>query len=285
MLRKSSLFLISLLALATGLRAQQNSLLWEIRGKGLTKPSYLFGTIHMICPQDFFMTDAIKAKFDQSAVLYMEINMDDLSAPATLMDKIQFKGGKKLSDLFDSSNYKDLTQFVKDTLQSDIRFFEKFKPLMLYSIMSVKMLPCGKEEAYEYEFMQMAKKKGKPIKGLETVQDQVSVFDSIPEKEQADMIMDMVRHFDSQKNDFQRLVNFYKAQQLDSLYQMIQESPDTKINEDLLLYNRNRKWVPLIAAAIQRNSCFIAVGAGHLGGPQGLIALLRKKGYTVKPVL
>ena len=283
MYRKFLLFLPLFLAVLPGVRAQ--SLLWEINGKGLTHPSYLFGTIHMICPQDFFLTPAMKDKFAQARTVYMEINLDDPSAPMKLMGMIQFKNGQKLSDLFDSSDYKDLGRFVHDTLNMDLHFFERFKPLMLYSMMSAKMLPCAKEQAYETEFVDMAKDQGKPIKGLETMEEQVAIFDSIPGKEQANMIMDMVRHYDSEKLDFHRMVDFYKAQQVDSLYRMLEESPDTKVDQDLLLDRRNRKWVPLITAAMRQGSCFIAVGAGHLGGPHGLLSLLKKQGFTVKPVL
>ncbi|TDW96532.1 TraB/GumN family protein [Dinghuibacter silviterrae] len=279
------LFLLSaLLAVSPGAKAQQNSLLWEISGRGLLHPSYLFGTIHMICPDDFFLTPAMKSTFEKAHTVYLEINLDDPSAPMKLMGMIQYKDGRKLSDFFDSADYKDLGRFVKDSMKMDVHFFEKFKPLMLYSMMSAKMLPCAKEQAYETEFVEMARDRNKPIRGLETMEEQVSIFDSIPGKIQAGMIMDMVRHYDSQKLDFHRMVAFYKAQEVDSLYQMLQESPDTKIDQDLLLNRRNRKWVPLIGAAIRQGPCFIAVGAGHLGGPQGLLSLLRRQGYTVKPV-
>ena len=285
MYRKLVFILSALLATLGGASAQQNSLLWEISGKGLLHPSYLFGTIHMICPQDFFLSPAMKERFQKAHTVYLEINLDDPAAPMKLMGMIQYKHGEKLSDFFDTTDYKDLSRFVHDTLKMDVHFFERFKPLMLYSMMSAKMLPCAQEQAYETEFVRMAKDQNKPVRGLETMEDQVSIFDSIPGKTQAGMIMDMVRHYDSEKLDFHRMVAFYKAQQVDSLYQMLEESPDTKIDQDLLLDRRNRKWVPLISGAIRQGPCFIAVGAGHLGGPQGLLSLLKRQGYTVKPVL
>ncbi|HTJ11162.1 MAG TPA: TraB/GumN family protein [Dinghuibacter sp.] len=263
---------------------QQNSLLWQISGKGLPQPSYLFGTIHMICPDDFFLTDPMKSAFQKTHTLYLEIDLDDPTAPMKLMGMIQYKNGEKLSDFFDSSDYRELGAFVHDSLKMDVQFFEKFKPLMLYSMMSAKMLPCAREQAYETEFVKMAKTQHKPVKGLETMEEQVSIFDSIPGKTQASMIMDMVRHYDSEKIDFQRMVGFYRGQQIDSLYRMLEESPDTKIDQDLLLNRRNHKWIPLMTSAMRQGSCFIAVGAGHLGGEKGLLALLRRQGYTVRAV-
>jgi uncharacterized protein YbaP (TraB family) len=285
MVRKLFALLLSLFILTGVAEAQGNSLLWKISGKGITQPSYLFGTVHMICPQDFFLTPAIKAGFAQAKTVYMEVNLEDAAAPMKLMELIQLRNGRKLSSFFDSADYAQLRQFVHDTLQMDIHFFEGFKPLMLYSMLSSKILPCATEQAYEMEFVKMARDQQKPVRGLEKLEDQVAVFDSIPVSEQAGMIMDVVRNYNAQKTDFHRLIEVYKSQDIDSLYKMVEESPDTKVNQDLLLFSRNRKWIPIISNALRQGPCFVAVGAGHLGGPQGLIALLRKQGYTVKPVL
>lgn len=285
MIRKLSAFLLPLILLANAGRAQENALLWKISGKGLTHPSYLFGTVHMICPQDFFLTPAAKSAFAEAKTVYMEVDLADASMSMKLLELVQLGEGRTLSSFFDSSDYALVQQFVHDSLQMDIHFLERFKPIMLYSLLTSKILPCAKEQAYEMEFVQMAKEEKKVVKGLETAEYQVSIFDSIPAKEQSAMIMDIVRNYDSQKTDFNHLIQVYKSQNIDSLYKMVEESPDTKINQDLLLFSRNRKWVPLIDNATHLGSCFIAVGAGHLGGPQGLIALLRKRGFTVKPVL
>lgn len=285
MIRKLSAFLLPLILLANAGRAQENALLWKISGKGLTHPSYLFGTVHMICPQDFFLTPAAKSAFAEAKTIYMEVDLADASMSMKLLELVQLGEGRTLSSFFDSSDYALLQQFVHDSLQMDIRFLERFKPIMLYSLLTSKILPCAKEQAYEMEFVQMAKEEKKVVKGLETAEYQVSIFDSIPAKEQSAMIMDIVKNYDSQKTDFNHLIQVYKSQNIDSLYKMVEESPDTKINQDLLLFSRNRKWVPLIDNATHLGPCFIAVGAGHLGGPQGLIALLRKRGFTVKPML
>lgn len=285
MIRKLSAFLLPLILLANAGRAQENALLWKISGKGLVHPSYLFGTVHMICPQDFFLTPATKSAFEEAKTVYMEVDLADASMSMKLLELVQLGEGRTLSSFFDADDYALLQQFVHDSLQMDIHFLERFKPIMLYSLLTSKILPCAKEQAYEMEFVQMAKEEKKIVKGLETAEYQVSIFDSIPAKEQSAMIMDIVKNYDSQKTDFNHLIQVYKSQNIDSLYKMVEESPDTKINQDLLLFSRNRKWVPLIDNAAHLGPCFIAVGAGHLGGPQGLIALLRKRGFTVKPML
>lgn len=294
MIRKLSAFLLSLTLLAgvawvpktaEAQKADENSLLWKISGRGISQPSYLFGTVHMICPQDFFLTPSAKASFAQAKTVYLEVNLEDASAPMKLLELVQLANGRTLNSFFDSADYALLRQFVHDTLQMDIHYLERYKPIMLYSLLSSRILPCAKEQAYEMEFVQMAKDQKKPVRGLERLEDQVAVFDSISAGEQASMIMDVVRNYNAQKTDFSHLIEVYKSQNIDSLYKMVEESPDTKVNQDLLLFSRNRKWIPIISGAVRQGPCFIAVGAGHLGGPQGLIALLRKQGYTVKPLL
>src|ERR1700761_8785192 len=104
------LFVITTLLCTTA--RGQNSLLWEVSGKGLPQPSYVFGTIHMICPEDFFLTDKMKTSFQKAHTLYLEINLDDPTAPMKLMGMIQYKNGEKLSDFFDTADYRDLQQFV-----------------------------------------------------------------------------------------------------------------------------------------------------------------------------
>lgn len=77
------------------------------------------------------------------------------------------------------------------------------------------------------------------------------------------------------------MMHAYHQQNAEALYRYIMSSPDIAGSEETLLFNRNRKWVPVMEQAMQKEKIFFAVGAGHLGGPQGLINLLREKGYTI----
>jgi uncharacterized protein YbaP (TraB family) len=133
-------------------------------------------------------------------------------------------------------------------------------------------------------FVKMATEQKKELLGLEKVEDQLAVFDAIPDSLEIRSIMNMVNDFDAQKKEFNRMSTIYKSQDLEALYQLIAESPEMMGSQELLLDRRNRNWIPVMDSAMKKTSTFFAVGAGHLGGNQGVLELLRKQGYSVKPI-
>jgi uncharacterized protein YbaP (TraB family) len=261
-----------------------NSLLWEISGKGLQEPSYLFGTIHMICKDDFVMTEVVKEKFNQSKEIYLELDMDDPSLQLKMMKLMALKDGASLKSIFGEKGYVRIDSFFKAEMGMSVVMFNGFKPFMVMSLMYQKMLACDAQESYEMTFMKMAKESGKDIKGLETMEAQIAVFDSIPDSEEAASILKMIDEYEKQQQEFSKMVRLYKEQNIDQLYSFTTSSPDMMGSEALLLSNRNKNWIPVMEAQMKTGNAFFAVGAAHLGGPEGVIALLKKAGYTVKAV-
>jgi uncharacterized protein YbaP (TraB family) len=260
-----------------------NSLLWEISGNGLTRASYLYGTIHLICKKDFFISDKLKQKFSSTDKLYLEVDMDDPSVNMKMLQLSMLKG-KKLSDFFSDSDYNKLNDFFRDTIKMPLTFLGTMKPFVLFSIMTLKTLPCQDQQSYEMTFVEMAKEQNKEVLGLETIEDQMKIFDDLPDSVQAQMVMRYVNDFSKQKSDFAKMVEVYKKQNLDSLYEQITSSPDIEGSEDALLFDRNARWIPVMEEAMKTQPAFFAVGAGHLAGDKGVINLLRQQGYTVTPV-
>lgn len=262
---------------------EENSLLWEISGNGLSKASYLYGTIHIICKKDFFVSDKLKQKFAATDQLYLEIDMDD---PAMNMKMLQLSvlKDKKLSDFFSDSDYNKLNDFFRDTIKMPLTFLATMKPFVLFSMITLKMLPCQDQKSYEMTFVEMAKEQHKEVLGLETIEDQMKIFDDLPDSVQAQMVMRYVNEFNRQKADFSKMVAVYKKQNLDSLYRQVTSSPDIQGSENVLLFDRNARWIPIMENAMKEDATFFAVGAGHLAGEKGVINLLRRQGYTVKPV-
>ena len=140
-------------------------------------------------------------------------------------------------------------------------------------------------KSYEMELVEKAKKREMEIEGLETAEYQISMFDSIPYTEQAEMLMQAVNGEGDLGNDMMaEMVELYTQQDLEGLYKMISGSEDLGDYEDLLLVTRNKNWIPKIQKFSKEEVAFIAVGAGHLPGENGVINLLKKEGYTVKPL-
>lgn len=271
---------------ATNAHAQTGGLkglLWKISGKGLTKPSYLYGTVHIICANDFVISPQLKKSVEQSEKLYLEVDMDD---PAMNMKMLQMSmlQGKKLSDFFSEADYNKLNIFFRDTIGMPLAMLNTMKPFVLFSMLTLKTVPCEKQESYEMTLVKMAKEQNKEVLGLETIEDQMRVFDEMADSVQAQMVMRYVNEFDKQKEEFKNMIALYKAQDLDALYKQIMSSPDMDGAEDVLLFNRNIKWIPIIETAIKEEPSFFAVGAGHLAGEKGVIQLLKNQGYEVTRV-
>ena len=159
------------------------------------------------------------------------------------------------------------------------------KPITLMSLLYTKALPCSSSESYEQTMVAMAKQQKKDLRGLEKIEDQMGVFDKIPDSVEAKMILDMIRQMPEQKKQFAQMVDAYKKEDLKSLSNAMSESPEWKGFEDIMLSNRNKNWIPVMEGAMKESTTLFAVGAGHLYGKEGVIHLLRLAGYTVTPVV
>lgn len=261
----------------------ENALLWSVTGKGLNSPSYVYGTIHMICKEDFIFSSTLKQKLNDSKSIYLELDMDDPSMMIKMATMAIMKD-HTLQDLMSETDYKTLSQFVKDTLGMPMMLFNKMKPITLMSLIYTKLLPCSSTESYEMKMVEIAKSSKKEIRGLETIEEQMGVFDKIPDSVEAQMIMEMIRTMPAQRKQMTEMVEAYKKEDLQKLAAQLSESPEWKGFEDILLANRNRNWIPIMETAMKQGTQIFAVGAGHLPGKDGVINLLRAAGYTVTPV-
>jgi hypothetical protein len=259
------------------------ALLWEISGKNLASPSYLYGTIHMICADDFILPDSVKQTFGRCGKIYLEIDMDDPSMAFKTL-QLSFMKEHSLKDLMSKEEYAGLEKFMRDSIGVPLMLFNKMKPFTLLSVLYTKILPCSKMESYEQHFQDMAKKQEKELLGLEKLEDQFAVFDKIPDSMEVRMILEMVNHFAEQKKEFSEMAHAYTQRDLDALHKMISQSPDMAGFEDLLLDQRNESWITVMEKAMALEPIFFAVGAGHLPGEKGVITLLRRAGYKVRPI-
>jgi uncharacterized protein YbaP (TraB family) len=271
--------------------AEENALLWEISGNDLRQPSYLFGTIHMISKNDFFLPEGTRSVFDKSQLVTFEINLEEMNNMAALMPLMMqafMKGDTSLQDLLSEDDYQVVADHFEQ-LGLPMMFLDRIKPMFLSALTSEDALNMsrhpGEVVSYEMEFMEMARKSGKTMAGLETAEYQMSMFDSIPYGVQADMLVESIKTGGSDGDQFQQMVDLYKKQDLYGLQEMLASDQEGIAKyEDLLLLQRNRNWIPVMKKMMTDQPTFFAVGAGHLSGEEGVIALLRKQGYTVKPI-
>ena len=263
-----------------------NSLLWMISGKGLDKPSFIFGTFHLLCKDDIKLSEQLKKAINFSDKIYMEMDMDDPSTMMSALLYMNMKDGKKLKDLYTNDEYKKLERYFSDSLGMPMMMFQTIKPYFLVAMLYPKMMNCSNASGVEEELMKVAKENKKEIKGLETMQFQASVFDSIPYEWQAKELLKNIDSFSTYKIEFDIMVLQYKSQQLSGMEKMINKNEfGSEKYEDILLTRRNINWVSQLKDIMKKESVFVAVGTGHLVGEKGILNLLRKNGYTVEPLL
>jgi uncharacterized protein YbaP (TraB family) len=265
--------------------AEEQALLWKIEGKALDKPSYLFGTIHLIEKEYFFFPDKLKKLVEKSELLVMEL--PGLPNQKEAMKQLQLKDGT-FFDFFTEPQTDSILQWAEAELTMNETQFRgvmtKMKPFVAIQL-ATQMHFLGKTESYEMTLEKLATEKEIDIKGLETLEEQMSLLDGLSAAQQTEMVMEMVRKPKEQYIETHVLEQLYVRQQMDSLYLSMLDSKSTLAAENnVFIDNRNLKWVPLIEGFIRDKKSIIAVGAGHLGGENGLVRLLQKKGYQLTPI-
>lgn len=268
-----------------------NSLLWKIEGNGSVASSYLYGTIHMIKADDFFLPSGTMSAIDAADQVVFEIDMNQMSDIGTmmgLMSKAFMKDGMTISDLLNAVEYK-LLESKFEKLGLPMMMLERIKPAFLtvfaYDI-DPSSMQNGSIKSYEMEFFEMANNANKLVSGLETIEFQMSVFDSISYEDQAKMLVDALKAGDSENDDFKVMTDMYLAQNINAMVEMIDEDEvmGSEGSNDILLTGRNKNWIPIMSDLMKTKKVFFAVGAAHLAGQTGIINLLKKEGYKLTPV-
>lgn len=285
-MRKSVLLWIILLVQLPPAIAQQtleNSLLWKISGNGLEQPSYLFGTIHVICPEDFKMDERILSALQSSKKIVLELNMSDPMLAQDMQQNSINKDFYNIQNDFEPEAKEALDEFLSSNYGMGLAQMGIMKPFILSTMVLMKQLPCETPDSYELFFTSKSQEWKIPMEGLESAAYQISIFDRIPMERQLADLSKMILT-DATEKEFQGMIEAYLAEDLNKLQEMIQADGLTGEYGEILLNERNRNWIPKIEEFIKAETTFIAVGAGHLPSDQGVIQLLRNAGYTVEPV-
>jgi hypothetical protein len=278
---------ISLLTLVTGLSFSQElekSLLWKISGNGLKEPSYLFGTIHITCDATLD-ANTIKA-LENTKQLYLELDMDEKSMQMQMMKYMMMKDGVKLSTLLNTDDFQTVDEFLKKNINMSAKMFDSFKPFMVTTMLYPKMLDCP-FQSFENELMKATKEQKEEVFGLESVEDQMKVFDNISYEIQAEELVKMAKNnLEKDKAELAKMMKIYKNKDIEGMLKMMEDSENkiTADNQEFLLNNRNRNWIPVMVKTMKEKPTFFGVGAGHLAGDEGVIILLRKQGYKVESI-
>lgn len=261
------------------------SLLWEISGNKLAKPSYVFGTIHLLCPDDLKVSPAVRQAVANTLQVALELDMDSPTMAEEMRSRLMLPAGQTVQGCLSKEEYAAVNEYFTTEMKMPFAQMGTIKPFVLASLLYPKMLGCT-AGSYEMALVEIAKTKQMEVIGLETVADQMGLFDKIPCATQAHMLSDMVTKPAEAQQEFRDLLKLYQAQDVEGLLTLSMASKFGMAEyEALLLTDRNKRWIPLMAQQAAAKPTFFAVGAAHLGGAAGVLALLRQQGYQVKPVL
>ncbi len=289
-MKNIKLLLVALLCFGLNLNEQPkkatNTLLWEVSGNGLKKPSYLFGTHHFTNKEFADTMQVLQEKLKSVNGVVGEIVMDGTlqgrMAPFLVMKN------NTLDSVFTPAEYKEVDDYIRARNPAvNLKQLNRFKPamvgvlIMLLDNPEMRSLTNGIDES----FQKYAKDNAKSIYGLETAEYQGALLFDDDLQKQKKALLKSVRESDKNKIKLQELTGYYLAQDIDKLTQFFKaQDEETKEFMTEMLKNRNQRWLDQLPALMERESLFVAVGAGHLVGDDGLIKRLQAKGYTLKPI-
>lgn len=259
------------------------SLLYSVSGNGLKNSLYIFGTIHAIPQADFFIDDSVLEKLVASEKVYFEIDMDSPTMMAELQANMMMKGNS-IDKLISEEEYNKLRKLMLDSLGLPLDYLKQVKPMLMSAFFLPKIV--GPNPAtYEGFLMAKANEFSIEVLGIETVAEQMGYIDSIPEREQIKILFESANDLANARIEFRKLIEIYKSKNIDEINRYIVESSEEYQQfGEYLLVARNKSWIPRFVNIANEHKAFIAVGAGHLGGENGVVSLLQKEGYIVEQV-
>ena len=289
---KRKIFLILFLCVCVTLIQAQ--LLWEISGNNLKTKSYLFGTHHLVPVSFLDSIPGIYPAFNHCKVVVGEIVANDPTMVQKMTEAAKMPVYTNYHTLFSEEEYHLVDSALQVVLKMNLSDLALLKPAMinnLYIVSLYNMRYPTENQNWQLDsfFQQVANKKKTPVIGLESIDKQIDILFNLQSLErQAFLLAGTIKSPQNIETELSQLNDLYKKGDLNGLLSLYQNDTTiyapTQQESYELLDNRNLDWSITIPKLIENKACFIAVGALHLPGENGLIALLRKAGYKVKPV-
>jgi len=260
-----------------------HGLLWEVSGEGV-ESAYLFGTIHTEDPDVLQLARPVQQAFaaSQAVVLEMLLDVDAMMYSSTAMLMMD---GRSLSDIVGQPLFGQISRAMQSRGIPEA-VLNRMQPWAAAVTLSMPAPETG--EVLDAMLYQNALQQGKDVYGLETVQEQLHVFESMSEADQIVLLKDAVENFSDIDAMHAELLAAYKQRDLNGLMAISEASMqqgDQRLADEFqqhLVVDRNHRMAERMRQYLQQGKAFIAVGALHLPGEEGLLNLLEQQGYTVR---
>jgi hypothetical protein len=264
---------------------RQRGLLWEI-GRSGVPASYLFGTIHSEDPAVLVLPAAVQQAFDAAHSLVLEVLLD-MDAMLYSSQAMLLGEGRQLSEITGKALFEQTSRAIRTRGIPEV-VLDRMKPWAAAVTLSMPAPETG--EVLDMQLYQRALQAGKPVYGLESIREQLAVFDDMPESEQLVLLLDAVENFPEIDAMHRELLAAWKQRDLDTLLAInaaAMQAGDRELAaefEDRLITRRNRLMAERLQPYLQEGDTFVAVGALHLPGETGLLNLLEQAGYTIRVI-
>ena len=259
--------------------------LWELHGKHNTV--YILGSIHVLRPSDYPLSPAVLNAYRNARSIFMEVNLAEIDSQhmqTELLASARLPEGQTLLSIMGDHRYKR-AQTLAQEVGIDLGIFDAFAPWFAAEAISqlqLQQLGFQPKSGVEMFFLERARSDGKSVAGLETVRDQIALFDALTMDQQADYLVSSLE----EAHDLPKEVDAMVRAWVSGDTEWFAEQLKSEIGRDPVLYQsvlvaRNRKWVPKIEALLNDDRNYLViVGTGHLVGPGSVIELLKKDGIV-----
>jgi uncharacterized protein YbaP (TraB family) len=282
-----SAFLITLAILVNIQAFSQNSILWEISGNGITNSSYLMGTLKFTGTEEFFIPAEAKNSITKCKLFAIEDPIDH-RAQHELNKAVHFPEGKNLKTVLSPAMYDSVASFFQHEFDIPADKFESHYAKMIPLALSIAMTRLSLGESvmfYDIELLKIARDNKLTTFSLEPAEREAEAIQKFPMDDQVNALLHSVANFETQKTEFRKLISIYPQGNPEEIFQYTLHPADNNpVFVEAFYTQRNKEWLPKIEKMVHDQASFIALGVSHLEGDQGVLNLLRSKGYTLTPM-
>ncbi|HNX88044.1 MAG TPA: TraB/GumN family protein [Paludibacteraceae bacterium] len=288
-MKKYNLFILILIF---SLNASQAQLLWKISGHGLEKPSYLFGTHHLIPIQFLDSVPGLYKAFNSTQTVVSEVVLNNLDTAPAIQRAALLPDSITIQTLLSKTDYDFANEEITKTLRMSLNSLNKMHPSLIakfYELELYKTVEHFDENTKSDSYFQLvAAQKGIPVVGLETVEKQLNLLFPKNYQKEAQLLIETIRNKDKLIGEINEMNQMYRKAKIYELEKLASQSNKRwNVSEEenyVLVDERNIDWIRQLPELLNKSSCFIAVGVLHLPGTNGLINLLKKEGYKVTAI-
>jgi len=267
--------------------AASRDFVWKVTGK--QSAIYLVGSVHMLTRDYYPLSPALEAAFKDSDLLLEEVDLAEMQAPEAQLQMLMrgmLPADQSLDKVVSAATFAQVSKRVGD-LGLPIEPLKRFKPWALaLTLLGLEWQKAGFDPdlGLDKHFYTRAQADGKTVQGLETIEYQISRFAGMAMEQQDRLLADTLKGLDTEMGNVNKLADAWKAGDAPTIEKIVLSDlrQDPAMYQRLLV-ERNQNWLPKLEALFARSGrAFVVVGAAHLVGPDGLVAMLRSKGYTVE---